>query len=78
VRNYLTISDLVRTTGEPPHRVRYALNTRGIVPVSNISGIRLWSRDQLSEIRAALQATAQHRCRRGLGVRGVCVPQGVK
>lgn len=51
----LTLGDLVRETGIPPHRVKYALSAFNIEPVQRAGIVRLFSRDQLPHIQSCLR-----------------------
>jgi hypothetical protein len=57
----LTMGDLRRETGEPEHRLKYALQTHNISPVARAGIVRLWARHQLPEIKSALTRTAERR-----------------
>jgi hypothetical protein len=57
----LTVGDLRRETGEPDHRIKYALQSYAIEPVGRIGNLRVWSRDQLPHIKSALRRIARNR-----------------
>ena len=54
----ITLSQIAAITGEPQHRVRYAVERHGPAPVDRIGTTRLWRRDDLPAIREALARTA--------------------
>lgn len=63
--NYLTISDLARETGEPPHVVNHAIRLHGPEPAARVGIARVWTRAQLSELRKSLGKTAARSTRPG-------------
>ncbi len=61
VQAFLTLGQIVERTGEPPHRVKYAIDAYHIKPVMRIGITRVWSEDQLGAIRSALARVAGRR-----------------
>jgi predicted transcriptional regulator len=57
----LTVGAIARETGQPLHRVRYALETYRIEPVQRAGILRLFSRDDLPRIKSALARIAERR-----------------
>lgn len=57
----LTIGDIARECGVQQHIVKYAIASYSIEPRQRAGIIRLWSRDQLDEIKSALKRTAERR-----------------
>lgn len=55
----LTVGDVARELGEPRPRVQYAIEKIGIHERSRAGILRLFSRDQLPSIRAALETIRQ-------------------
>jgi hypothetical protein len=53
----LTIHDLCRMTGLPPHVVNHAIRRHGPEPQNRIGLTRVWERDQLELVLAALRLT---------------------
>ena len=51
---FLTLGDLARETGATKAQVNYCLDVNRIVPVGRVGILRVFSRAQLLEIRAAL------------------------
>lgn len=54
----LTITQIAKLENEPPHRVGYAIERYQIQPAQRVGIIRVFTRDQLPAIRAALRRTA--------------------
>lgn len=61
VETLLTIRDVARECDARVHRVRYVVDELGITARRRVGMVRLWTRDQLPEIRAALARTAEGR-----------------
>jgi DNA-binding transcriptional MerR regulator len=59
----LTIRDLSRELGYRLHQVKHALDIHDIQPHQRAGIVRLYARDQIPEIRRALEATAKHKRR---------------
>ena len=57
----LTIRDLARECGTRVHRVRYAVAEHNIEPRQRAGIVRLWSRDQIPAVRAALVLVVRNR-----------------
>ena len=57
----LTVGAIARETGQPVHRVRYALETYHIDPVQRAGILRLFSRDDLPRIQSALDRISGRR-----------------
>ncbi|MDB5322192.1 MAG: hypothetical protein JWN40_3823 [Phycisphaerales bacterium] len=57
----LTVGAIARETGQPLHRVRYALETYRIEPVQRAGILRLFSREDLPRIKSALMRIAERR-----------------
>lgn len=53
-KQLLTLGDLARETGIPPHRVKYALAAFDIRPVQRAGILRLFSPEQLPHIKSCL------------------------
>jgi hypothetical protein len=50
----LTIGQIAKRLNEPLHRVRYALDRRGIEPVGRAGNVRVFAETDLDRIAAAL------------------------
>lgn len=50
----LTIGALCRATGQPPHKVRYALQSRQIQPIARAGRTRLYDDRAAERLRSAL------------------------
>ena len=57
----LTVGAIARETGQPLHRVRYALESYRIEPVQRAGILRLFSRRDLPRIQSAMTRIAQRR-----------------
>lgn len=57
----LTMKTLCERTGALPHRIRYAIKTRGIRPVGRAGLIFVYSEDAVPRIIEALRETAEYR-----------------
>ena len=53
-----TLPQVASRLGEPVHRVRYAIRSRGITPLSWIAGARVFGEVQIPVIAAALREIA--------------------
>lgn len=58
---FLTVGDICRETGEKTHRVKYAIDTYRIDPIGRAGILRVFSPDQLPQIRSALARIAGRR-----------------
>lgn len=63
-QTHLSIGDLMRELNEPRHRLCYAIESYRIEPVAVIGGARVFSRDQVDQIRSALKRCAYPSSRR--------------
>lgn len=54
-----TVGDISRELDNPRHRVTYAIDKLGLNPVTRAGIIRLFSREQVDEIRATLALDAE-------------------
>jgi predicted transcriptional regulator len=54
----LTVGAIARETGQPLHRVRYALESYRIEPLQRAGILRLFSREDLPRIKSALDRIA--------------------
>lgn len=57
--NLISISDVRKITGEPAHRIAYALDRYGPEPAGRVGITRVWSREALPEIQESLRKTAE-------------------
>jgi hypothetical protein len=57
----LTVRDIARECSTRVHRVKYVIDELAIEPRQWAGNVRLWSRDQLPEIKAGLERTAAGR-----------------
>lgn len=60
-KTFLTIGDICRETGAPAHRVKYAIDTYRIEPIGRAGVLRVFSRDQLLQIRSAMERISGRR-----------------
>ena len=58
---YLTVRDIARETGHRIHQIKYALDACGIREAQRVGVTRLFTREQMPQIVAALARTT---CRR--------------
>ena len=54
----MTIGDIARATGQPEHRVKYAIKRHNIEPAGRVGITRIWRREDLPRIGMALSNTA--------------------
>ena len=57
----LTLGQVAERLGEPIHRVKYAIDSYRIKPVTRIGILRCWAEDDLPQIRSALARVASNR-----------------
>ena len=57
----LTVGQLAAECDVPHHRLTYALKAAGIQPVQRVGILRVWSADQLPQIREAVERIASRR-----------------
>lgn len=57
----LTVGAIARRTGQPLHRVRYAIDAYRIEPVQRAGILRLFSSDDLARIQSAMKRIADRR-----------------
>ena len=58
--NWHTLSDLADKFERPYYHVEYAVKVHKIEPAGRIGRTRVWSRDDLPRIQAALASTAEN------------------
>ena len=56
----LTLGDVARACGVPPHRAKYAIAEYGIEPRQRAGILRLWAPEQVAAVRAALIRISRH------------------
>ena len=57
----LTIGEIARRLGHPPHRVEYVIDSRGIRPASRAGHIRVFTEADLSRIASELRRIDEER-----------------
>lgn len=57
----MTVGQLAAECGVPTWRLTYALKAADIPPVQRVGILRVWSAEQLPEIRAAVERIASRR-----------------
>ena len=57
----MTVGQLATECDVPIWRLTYALRAAGIAPVQRVGILRVWSSDQLPQIRAAVERIASRR-----------------
>lgn len=60
-RRLLTLGQLAQRLGVSIHRVKYAIESYRIEPVTRIGIIRVWSEDDLPRIKSAISRVASNR-----------------
>ncbi len=59
----ITLSDVRKQTGQPAHVINHALDRYGPEPAGRIGIARVWHREDLPKILAALEKTGTRRHR---------------
>lgn len=57
----LTVGAIARATGQPLHKVRYAIDAYRIEPIQRAGILRLYSPDDLPRIRSAMIRISERR-----------------
>lgn len=60
-RRLLTLGQLAQQLGVSIHRVKYAIESYRIEPVTRIGIMRVWSEDDLPRIKSAISRVASNR-----------------
>jgi hypothetical protein len=60
-QNLLTLRDIANTSGVRIHVAKYAISEYDITPVQRAGIVRLWSREQLPTIQAAIKRIGSRR-----------------
>lgn len=56
----LTLGQVARACGVPPHRAKYAIAEYAIAPRQRAGILRLWAPEQVAEVKVALGRIARH------------------
>ena len=59
VDGLMTVGQVAERLEAPLHRVKYAIDAYGIAPAGRVGILRVWSEDDLPQIRNALRRTEE-------------------
>jgi hypothetical protein len=67
MQRVFSIGQISRELGAEPHRIRYAIESRGVQSIGKVGGTNAYDEGAVEQIRKALDATSGGRWGRGEG-----------